>query len=147
MTAVLRLIEGSPRDVQIFLCEAIPGYRGPERASEVLTAPGEFFPVLEGGEYRLIHRNSVVSMTIALVDELAGELGVEDLAGDLATLRTVEIACRNGPALRGTLLYLMPEGQRRPLDFLNQPDSIVSLRAAERVHLIRKQFIVDVVER
>ena len=141
------MIEGSPREVQIFLCEAIPGYRGPEKASETLTASSDFFPALDGGVFRIVYRNSVVSLTVALEDETAGELGVEDLAGDQATLRNVEINVRNGPPLKGAIVYLMPEGQRRPLDFLNQPEPIVALREADRVHLIRKAFIVDVIER
>ena len=141
------MIEGPPRDVQIFLSEAVPGYRGPERASETLTSEGDFFPVLDGSAFRLIHKQSVVCLSVALEDEMAGELGIEDLAGDQATLRNVEITVRNGAPLSGAIVYVMPESQRRPLDFLNQPEPLVALRDRERVHLIRKPFIVDVVER
>lgn len=140
------MIEGPSRDVQIFLTEAIPGYRGPGRASETLTAADDFFPVLDGPAFRLIYKHSVVCLSVSLEDEMGGELGVEDLAGDQATLRNVEITVRNGAPLSGAIVYLMPEGQRRPLDFLNQADPIVALRERELVHLIRKPFIIDVVE-
>lgn len=141
------MIEGPAREVQIFLAEAVPGYRGPERASEALLAPVEFFPVLAKDGFRLIARNSVVCLSVALDDEMGGEMTVEDLAGDQATIRNVEITVCNGPPLTGSMVYLMPEGQRRPLDFLNQADPIVALREADRVHLIRKPYIVDVLER
>ena len=66
----LRLVEGAPREAQLFLLEGIPGVRGPERPSEVLLA-AEFFPVMCDEKIRIIPRESVVALTVSMEFELA----------------------------------------------------------------------------
>lgn len=134
--------------MQLFLGEAIVGYRGPERPSDVLAA-ADFFPVLHADDtVHLVNRASVVALTTAMEVELAaGELSVEDLAGENATSRNVQVFLRNGPPLGGTVVYVLPDGQRRLLDFLNLPDAFIPLRDGEKVHLIRKAFVTEIVER
>ncbi|HVO31634.1 MAG TPA: hypothetical protein VMV18_12895 [bacterium] len=150
MPALLHVASGPPRDVFLFLFDAFPGHRGPERPSDLLSDGPAFFPVVnaKSGEFQLIARERVVAISAALECELIpGELPPEDLAGDDATKVNAEILLANGTRLSGMLVFLMPEGQRRLQDHLNETAAFLILRDGNTAHVIRKSQIIEVAQK
>ena len=149
MSALLHVPTGAPRDVFLFLFDAFPGHRGPERPSDLLSEGPEFFPVVDAktDAFLLMARDRVAAISAALDLELIpGELPPEDLAGDDATKIRAEVLLANGTRLSGLLVFLMPEGQRRLQDHVNEPARFLILRDGETAHVIRKTQIIEVIQ-
>ena len=143
ISATLRLEDGTSLEVNLFLAQPIDGVRT-ERPSDLLTGV-EFIPVSqESGGFRIVRRSAIASLTVRADVESGGELSVEDLAGGFAKKTDLEVRTRGGALLKGTAVYLLPEGQQRVQDMLNQPDALLMLRDGDLVHLVPKTQIIDV---
>ena len=143
VSATLLLEDGTALEVELFLAQPIDGVRT-ERPSDLLTGV-EFIPISQkDGSFRIVRRSAITSLTVRADVEYGGELSVEDLAGGFAKKTDLEVRTRSGAVLKGTVIYLLPEGQQRVQDLLNQPDPLLMLRDGDLVHLLSKTQIVDV---
>ncbi len=136
---------GHPRKVvKLFLHEQAGTHAGPERPSDLLNGPGEFFPAIEPpGKLVLLQRDAVMVISVSAESEFPpGEAG-EDLAGiEEGARMTVEVTLQDGSALRGTVGFMMPEGRNRLIDFLNTADRFLTLREDSLARLVNKRRIV-----
>ena len=138
------LDEVEPRNVEFFLADGAAGYQLPERPSDLLRDAEPFFAVSEGANRFLVRRGSVRVASVSVEHELVGELTVEDLAGDSAQRAEVVVSLVGGLVLRGTSFFILPEGKRRMLDFLNLPETFFALRDGESIHLVNKVHVLHV---
>ena len=132
------LVPGSPpRQVTIFLAEFASKHTGPERLSDLLNAPGEFFPALDAGEMVFLGRHSIAAARVAREWELGEELAEGQQP-------EVEIPLTDGTCLRGLVSFVLPPERSRLLDCLNDAQPFVRLLEQDRVALIHKRHIVRV---
>lgn len=132
-----------PRDARLFLSERAERHTGRERPGDLLNGGQPFFPVsFADTGFALLRRSSVLVVTVRAEDELVagatdGQGIVEDGAdADGAERQELRLVLERGPTLEGTITYLMPPGERRLQDYLNQADDFVRLRRGDRIHLV-----------
>ena len=135
-----------PASMTIFLSDRAETHSGFERPSDLLNRAGAFIPAAEKkGGLVLLRRDAVTTLSVLASDELGGgEPRAEDLAAEQATRLQVEIVLEDGSKACGTLTYLMPEGERRLLDFLNLPEGFITLRDGDRIRLVNKNRIARI---
>lgn len=135
--------DGETISGNIHIPDVASRHTGPMRAEEWLNDPAAFFPLVPpgGGRACLLNKAKVVAISVpASTDEVAAAEDAE------LPERAVEIECR-GRRFRGVLRIDMPDNLQRVLDYLNRPESFLTLREGERHYLIRKGAITQVVER
>jgi len=136
----------SPSTFIIFLGEMAETHDGPERPSDLFNSQAAFIPARDrkGG---LVHlrRDAVSCVSLAASLEF-GERSAraEEIAADQATHMHVEAILQDGVTVRGALTYLMPEGSRRLVDYLNLPGEFLALRDGDRARLINKHRIARI---
>ena len=97
------------------------------------------------GEVVLLHRDSLMVVSLASVDESADhDVQLEDQSSTDTTVVSVELALQDGSTIRGDVSYLMPVSKRRLQDFLNTAERFVALRDGDLVHLVNKERIARV---
>jgi hypothetical protein len=135
-----------PASMTIFLGERAETHSGYERPSDLLNGAGAFIPAAEKkGGLVLLRRDAVTILSVPDSDELGGgDPRAEELAADQATMLQVEIVLEDGSKVGGSLVYLMPEGERRLQDFLNLPDGFLVLRDRGKVRLVNKNRIARI---
>jgi hypothetical protein len=127
---------------RVYVPAAAFRHSGPMRPEEWINGPSTFFPFLPDREDVpvLLNKEEVVAISIAasatLEDPTEGEGQVHGLTVECGAVR-----------LEGDVHIVMPEGQRRVLDLLNQPARFLSLRAGKRHHLVHKRHITRVIEK
>jgi len=130
--------------LRLFLSERVALREGGERLSDLLNSPGEFLPAMEStGAVVLLNKDAVMA--------LAGPADAEfPTEGSEATMSTrsggvhSELTLLDGTLLGGDVPFVMPEGKRRLVDFLNLPERYFALRQGDRVQLVNKRCIVRV---
>ena len=137
----IQLRGGAIHRVAVFLGEFASSHAGPELLSDLLNAPGEFFPAydLEADAITFLNRTGLA------VVRLPGVTEVDD--ADPLTLPTeheVEIILDDGAKLRGLVSYLLPSEHSRLVDFLNHSPLFFRLLEHERVALVNKKHIARV---
>lgn len=149
-SARVLLSDGSRRRITVYLSEQAERHAGPERPSDLLNGDNPFVPVsFPDFGFALLRRTSVVVMTVAVEDELVGGTEAEDLVGadsdrDGVEWHDVVLILDDGSDLQGTIAYLMPPGERRLQDYLNQAPTFVRLREDDRVQIVNTDRIVRV---
>jgi hypothetical protein len=130
----------------IFLNERAETHDGYERPSDLFNGSGAFIPASEKkGGLVLLRRGAVTTVSVPAESEFGGGgARAEDLAADQATTLHVEAVLEDGSKLRGTLTYLMPEGQRRLQDFLNLHEEFLTLHDGDHARLINKNRIARI---
>lgn len=154
MEAGVVLAGGREATVHLFLSERAEHHSGPERPSDLLNGDDPFVPVrFADSGFALLRRSSVLVMTVEAEAERAGggadpEAGLPGAGGgpvpDSAERRDVRIVLDGGIEAEGTLTYVMPPGERRLQDYLNQAPAFVSLLAGNRAKLVNTGRIVRV---
>jgi hypothetical protein len=145
ITAEVSLL-GQPRKVvKLFLGDQAESRSGPEKPSDLLNGSRSFFPAVEPpGRFVLLHRDSVTDLSVAAEIEFPAEESPGG-AGAAAVARTlVELVLQDGSKVRGTVQFLMPEGRRRLIDFLNTAERFLVVRGDGLAHLVNKRRIVRV---
>lgn len=149
-TARVILSDGSRRQITVFLSERAEHHSGPERPSDLLNGDDSFVPVSfpESG-FALLRTTSVMVMTVDVEDELVGTAEAEDVIGsgpgpDGVERHDVRIGLDDGSEVRGAITYLMPPGERRLQDYLNQAPTFVRLREGDRVKIVNTDRVVRV---
>jgi len=126
----------------LFLGERAERHSGPERPSDLLNGDSRFIPVefSESG-FALLRRASVLLMVVRPADELLSDDGREDptgpeSGGSGARRRGVRLVMDDGTEVGGTVEYVMPPGESRLQDFLNEADAFIRVRDGDRVQLV-----------
>ena len=146
--AEITLVGRSPMTLRFFLSEQAATHTGGERLNDLLNGQDSFIPACdEEDRVVFVHRQAVLCVSVDAQTELGGDgASAEELAPEHAICAQVEILMDNGDSFSGTLRYLMPEGNRRVQDLLNQPRQFLILRDGERARLINKNHILRVVQ-
>lgn len=146
--ARLKLIGREPADVLLHLSEGAARHRGRELPSDLLNEDGQFLPVQDpsDGETRLVHRRCLLWVSVAAEEEsAAGGAGSSVEAEDAsATCERVRVVFEDGSELVGTLRWVLPPGQRRVRDFLEQADAFFPLHVGDRVKLVNRERVASV---
>jgi hypothetical protein len=138
---------GHPRKVvKLFLHERAETHTGPERPSDLLNGPGEFFPVIEpSGKLVLLHRDAVMVISVAAESEFhAAHSGEEQPDPEGAKRITVEITLQDGSSIRGLVRFVMPEGRTRLIDYMNTQEHFLTVREESLARLVNKRRIVRI---
>jgi hypothetical protein len=143
--AQVTLLGRQVRHVQLFLGERAESHSGHERPSDVLESGIDFLPALDRDEVVFLNLKAVEVLSLpAHVEFGAEEMTVLDAALLQSTHRRVEVELADGTSVRGDVTYIMPEGQRRLQDFLNDKGRFLRLRDGETARLIHKRHILMV---
>lgn len=145
------LADGTEGELHLYVSERAERHTGRERPSDILNDEAPFFPVrFSDTGFALVRRSSVLVMTVRLEDELVA--GGSEGAGLLQTGPAVEDAERHeirlvleeGTVVEGSVTYVMPPGERRLQDFLNQTPRFVTVRTDGSARLVNSDRIVRV---
>jgi hypothetical protein len=145
IAAQVRFVSRTVRDVTMFLGDRAALHPGPERPSDVLNSGDRFIPAIERDAVEFINLESVMAITVEASWEFGDDLEILDAALGEMTRQRLQVWLADGSTLRGDVLYLLPEGQRRVQDYLNGPAPFFALRDAGRVHVVHKRHVVLVV--
>jgi hypothetical protein len=137
---------GHPRKVvKLFLHERAESHAGPERPSDLLNGPWDFFPAIEPpGKLVLLHRAAVLAISVSAESEFPGEEGGGSGDPEGAAIFSVEVILQDGSQVRGTVRFVMPEGRNRLIDFINTQDRFLTVRDENLARLINKRRIVRI---
>jgi hypothetical protein len=130
--------------LRLFLAAQAETHSGYERPSDLLEGPSGFLPALdEGGDGIIVRRSALVVVSVSAGHEPGSGLEGE---GDVrpGSRMQVEVTLHDGTVLEGEVVYAMPEGRSRLIDFLNAPGRFLPLRDGETLHFINKEWIVNV---
>ncbi|MCI0407607.1 MAG: ATP:cob(I)alamin adenosyltransferase, partial [Acidobacteria bacterium] len=111
--------------VHLFLSERAQMRDGVERLSDLLNSPGEFLPAMEP-PHKVVFLNKEALMVLTAAAEAefpAEELSDAVLAAGTGSGVQAEFTLQDGTEIRGRVGFVMPEGKRRLVDFLNLPES------------------------
>jgi len=144
---LVRLLVGAPRKVVgLFLNERAQSREGAERPSDLLNGPGDFLPAIESPRHVvLLQKDAIMVPTVAAEAEFPPEemLPGETSAGSGAGVEA-EIILQDGTEIRGAVVFAMPEGKNRLLDFLNLPEPFFAVRDGEVARLVNKRCVVRI---
>jgi len=118
-------------------------YGGPGRLIDRLNDEAEaFMPLVSGG----LHTHLVSKTRILTLEIAAGQEDHEPIDTFASRELDVTVDAIGGLTLSGRLVFVMPPGQRRTLDFLNAAPSFISLANEDKTTLIRRSGIISVRE-
>ncbi|MCI0655855.1 MAG: hypothetical protein L0170_02145 [Acidobacteria bacterium] len=130
----------------LFLSERAQMREGSERLSDLLNSPGEFLPAVEPShKLVLLNKDALMVLTAAAETEFPAEETTDAmLAAGTGSGVLAEFTLQDGTEIRGRVGFVMPEGKRRLVDFLNLPQRFFAVREGGVVQLINKKCIVRV---
>ena len=132
--------------VHLFLSERAQMREGAERLSDLLNSPGEFLPATEPPhKVVLLNKEALMVLTATAEAEFpAEEMSEAMLAAGTGSGVQAEFTLQDGTEVRGRVGFVMPEGKRRLVDFLNLPERFFAVREGAIAQLINKKCIVRV---
>jgi len=118
-------------------------YGGPGRLIDRLNDEAEaFMPLVSDGSHtHLVSKTRILTLEIE-----AGQEDLEPIDTFASRELLVSIETVGGLTLSGRLVFVMPPGQRRTLDFLNAAPPFISLADEDKTTLIRRSGIISVRE-
>jgi hypothetical protein len=133
------------RVLRLFLNERAARHDGEERLSDLLNGPGEFLPALEPpGKVVLLRKDALTVLTVSAEVEFPGERDTEGVAPAGVSRVRAEIVLQDGTEIRGEVVFAMPEGRTRLVDFLNLPERFFAVLDAHVARLVNKHCIARV---
>jgi hypothetical protein len=130
------------RSVSVFLSEFASHHAGPERVSDLLNGDADFIPaVVQGSEATTFYQRQGLLCAWVAPDEEAPPTE----AHTVPTGRALELTLSDGTLIRGQVGYVLPPERARLIDFLNEAPAFFRLLAADRVALINKRHVTQVV--
>ena len=144
VTAEVTIAGQKPAALRLYLAGQAAHHAGYERPSDLLNGPDPFFPVTDRkGRLVLLQRDAVVTMSVPAEDEQNVDDDPDAVVVSLSTDR-VEVSLDNGASLKGLVEFVMPEGRRRLVDFLNLGERFLAVRENGTIHLINKSRIARI---
>lgn len=148
MRVRLRLLHQEPAEGLLHLSEAAARHSGREFPSDLLNGDGRFLSLHDpsGTGFRLVRRESLVwlSMTAGEEQKETGSTWLVSEDDPEATVERVRIVFGDGSDVAGTLRWVLPAGQRRVRDFLEQADLFFPLYGDDRVTFVNRERLVSV---
>ncbi len=135
---VVHLTRGEPQIGNMFVPSEGPG-GAPMRLSDRLADSGDrFLALVQEDGSRLISRERIVRVEF-LDEEYAG------LERDPGAGNPVFVTCRlsDGALVEGTISYAMPPGRERLIDYLNNCNGFIPIRAGRLLSLINVHQVVE----
>jgi hypothetical protein len=147
--ATVHMLNGPARQFELFLSEMAETHRGPEKPSDLLLRNTRFLPAKEWDKaFAVLNTDAISWMTVdASVETQTESLSAEDLAASLSVSQDVDVTMSNGELVKGTLVYLQPQGRQRLQDFLHDAPRFFVLRDGERAHIVNVAHVAVVVPR
>ena len=143
-TVVVMLEGGLELEGTVHLSPAAGDHLGRERIIDLLLSEDPFIPLTTGDGAFLVNKRRIVKLTFH--DPFDAELDDAECEG--AREVAVEIELCGVPAhaarVRGVVRYVMPEGQSRLVDYLNQARLFYPLLAGGMVVLVSRKHTVAV---
>jgi CheY-like chemotaxis protein len=135
--------DGTATSGQVYLRLNVVGHAGPETAQDRMNDEDQFLTLSPAGEPPLafVNKIQIVRVEIPVEEELPEEPA--SLVG--VTVEPVLVELLGGQEIRGTVRIEGPAGKRRISDFLNRQPTFLAVKAADRLHLVHKRFVVRVV--
>jgi hypothetical protein len=133
---------GRSREAEVFLALDPTQMRRTERLQDVFSDRG-FVPLRADGKVEIVSARHIAYFKLDLLCAL-DELDPEVEQGDVS-ISNVEVYVEGGGCIGGVLRYLMPDGQRRLVDWLATNPPWIKLRTPEWLYLIPRDRVVRVV--
>lgn len=149
-TKVIQLIRGRRAEravYHLFLSERAQMRQGAERLSDLLNGSGEFLPAVEPPHKHvvLLNKDALMVLTAAAEAEFpAEEMSDATMAAGVGGGVQAEFILQDGSEIKGRVGFVMPEGKKRLVDFLNLPERFFAVRDGAVAQLINKKCIVRV---
>lgn len=125
---------------EVFLAEYALDHAGPERVSDLLGGPDDFFPVIGSDErVRIVARQAIRWARVP-----RGGIAAEEEPPPDATSIAVRVKLDDGRELAGTFLFLAPPGRTRLQDYLNDSGRFLPLFTEQSVVLIARAHLTSV---
>lgn len=151
VSATVAVEGGAPRTVRLYLRDRSETHAGPDRPLDLLNGSRRFLPVEDPDEgFTLLRRASILVLSVPADAERAGEPGdAEDLAARDpemagACRREVRVRMEGGTEVQGTVVYVLPEGERRLQDYFNRCPDFVRLWDGDTVRLVNARRILRI---
>lgn len=142
MSADLHLKENSERNV------------GPERPLDLLNGKKSFFPVQRpGGGTVLIRRTSVLMASLPSEDARENDPRADELLTEARTESSdarevgVEVLLEEGTRITGAVVFVLPRGERRLQDFLNNSGTFFRVWDGDTLCLVNGHRTVTITAR
>ena len=142
MPVQLQLQGQAPRSLSVYLSDVAPEHRGCERLSDLLETGPAFLPAHDPttGAAAFVHVERLVCAWVPALLEYDALV-----ASPAASVHAVQVLLSEGPALRGSVRYVLPPGAARLNDFLNGPQRFLPVHTAdEQVVLVHKRYVLEV---
>jgi hypothetical protein len=125
----------------VYLSDFAHDHQGPERLSDLLNGPRDFFPAHDDDKDRtvLVNRRNVSVARVVL--------DIEASPSEQYTLpyeNQVRILLVDGAEVLGLITYVRPDDRARVLDFLNEPPLFFPVMEKEQVALVNKLCVIRV---
>lgn len=138
---------GEHEELKLYVSERAERHSGRERPSDLLNRDDRFVPVrLSDSGFVLLRRTAVLVMVVSLEDELVAGVveGGEGPDAEGAERHEVRLVLDEGTEVEGSVTYVMPPGEQRLQDYLNQAPGFVRVRDGDRIQLVNTGRIVRV---
>lgn len=143
--AGLKLLHQEPVRVLLHLAERAAHHSGRELPSDLLNGKESVFPVslVDDGRFVLVRRLSVVWTEVGRADERTAEGTPSLVSADdpEAASATVDIQFEDGSRTGGEIRWILPEGRRRPQDFLDAAATFFPVCDGDVVRLVNRERI------
>ena len=135
------IVSGGETMVGVLYTAATGPTGGPGRLSDRLNDPQEaFLPLATPHRRCLLNKERIVEVHVAIADE-----ELEFPEGAAAHRAQVRVTLAGGSDLEGSILYTMPSGQERLLDYLNAAPRFLPVLCGETVILVNRSYVVAIV--
>ncbi len=127
---------------RIFVPATASRHPGPMRPEEWMNEPALFIPFLPDDQKApmVINKREVLVISVSAASDF-GDI----VEGAVVPIRRVIVEAEDR-RLEGEIVIDMPSNQTRVLDYLNRPESFLTLRDGDRHHLVQKERITRVIE-
>ncbi len=143
--ALVSLPGREPEGVTLYLGYTGATHSGQERPSDILNGPREFIPMNDARDgFVFLQRDALLVVKVALEHERGDEPTLEEMGGEGVTTVRVAVTLEDGSSLQGRVSFLLPEGQRRFQNLLNNDDLFLPVRDDEHVSFVNKRRILKV---
>ena len=140
--AELQLVDGRVVRGVIFAAASTSAHSGPQRVDEWFSEQAQFFAFRpEGAEgTELVSKHSVVRLSVP------AEAALDESTPAQTQQFRVTLECP-GARFEGEVQVDMPDNRRRVLDYVNHPQTFITLHDGKTTHLIPKRQVIRIIQK